>query len=90
MVAGKDSGLELNADIIMSWDQNAGRSHNIKIDNSSLEMVVEFKYLGTTLTNQILFRKKLRADWSRGILIIIQCRIFCLPVFYPKILRLTF
>jgi len=46
----------------MSGDQNAVRSHNIKIDNNSFERVEQFKYLGTTLTNQILFRKKLRAD----------------------------
>ena len=36
----------------MSPDQNAGRSHSIKIDNISFERVEEFKYLGTTLTNQ--------------------------------------
>jgi hypothetical protein len=34
----------------------------MKIDNRSFEMVEEFKYLGTTLTNQIIFRKKLRED----------------------------
>ena len=38
--------------MIMSRDQNAGRSHSMKIDNSSIERVEEFKYLGTTLTNQ--------------------------------------
>ena len=37
--------------------QSAGRSQNIKNDNRSIEMVEEFKYIGTTLTNQILFRK---------------------------------
>ena len=36
----------------MSRDQNAGRFHSIKIDNSSIERVEEFEYLGTTLTNQ--------------------------------------
>ena len=36
----------------MSRDQIAGRSHNIKIDNSSFERVEQFKHLGTTLTNQ--------------------------------------
>jgi len=36
----------------MSRDQNAGRSHNGKTDNSSSERVEQFKYLGTTLTNQ--------------------------------------
>jgi hypothetical protein len=38
--------------MVMSRDQNAGRSHNIKIDNSAFEIVEEYKYLGTTLTNQ--------------------------------------
>jgi len=38
--------------MIISRDQNAGRSHNINTDNSSFEMVEEFKYLGTNLTNQ--------------------------------------
>jgi hypothetical protein len=36
----------------MSRDQTVGRSHSMKIDNSSFEMVEEFKYLGTTKTNQ--------------------------------------
>jgi hypothetical protein len=36
----------------MSRDQNAGRNHDIKIDNSCFERVEQFKYLGTTLTNQ--------------------------------------
>jgi len=38
--------------MVMSQDQNAGRSHNIKIDNRSFERFGEFKYLGTTLTNE--------------------------------------
>jgi len=31
--------------LIMSRDQNAGPSHNIKTDNSSFERVGQFKYL---------------------------------------------
>jgi len=46
----------------MSRDQNAGPNHSVRIDNSTFERVEEFKYLGTTLTNKILFRKKLRTD----------------------------
>ena len=42
-------GLEVNADktkyIVMSRDQNAGRSHGMKTDNSCFERVEEFKYL---------------------------------------------
>ena len=54
--SNKVIGLEVNADkaqyLVVQRDQNAGRSHNIKIDNSSSDRVEEFKYLGTTLTNQ--------------------------------------
>ena len=46
VVARNYIGLEVNADktkyIIMSRDQNAGRSQNIKIDNSSFERVEDF------------------------------------------------
>ena len=56
VVATKEIGLDLNANktkyMIMSREQTAGLSHTMKIDNSSIEMVEEFKYLGTTLTNQ--------------------------------------
>ena len=56
VLAGKEIVLEVNADktkyIVMSQDQKAGWSHNVKIDNSSFERVEEFKYLGKTLTKQ--------------------------------------
>jgi len=32
--------------------QNAGQIQSMRIDNSTFERVEEFKYLGTTLTNQ--------------------------------------
>ena len=38
--------------MIMSRNQNAGRIQSVRIDNSTFERVEEFKYLGTTLTNQ--------------------------------------
>ena len=38
--------------MVMSRNQNAGQNHNVRIDNNTLERVEEFKYLGTTLTNQ--------------------------------------
>jgi len=41
IVASKEIGLKVNADkskyMVMSRDQNAGRSHGIKTDNSSLK-----------------------------------------------------
>jgi hypothetical protein len=36
----------------VTGDQNAGRSHCLKFDNNSFEMVEQFIYLGTTLTNK--------------------------------------
>jgi hypothetical protein len=38
--------------MVMSQNQNAGQSHNIKINNSFFDRVEDLKYLGTTLTNQ--------------------------------------
>ena len=65
IVAGKEIGLEINADkikyVAMSPDQNAGRSHNMKTDNTSFEMVEEFKYLGTTLTNQNSIQEEIKS-----------------------------
>jgi hypothetical protein len=43
--------------MVMSRDRNAGRGYSVKIDNSSIEMVEEFKYLGTTLTDQNSIQK---------------------------------
>ena len=48
--------------MVMSRDQNVGRIHSVSIDNSTFEMLEEFKYLGTKLQIKILFRKKLRTD----------------------------
>jgi len=56
VLANKEIGLKVNADktkhMIMSRDQNAGRSQGMKIDNRSFERVEEFKYLLTISTNQ--------------------------------------
>ena len=38
--------------MVMSRDQNAGQIHSVRMNNSTFERVEEFKYLGTTLTNQ--------------------------------------
>jgi hypothetical protein len=67
---GKETGLEANADkteyMVMSGDQNAGRSHNIKIDNSSSDRVEEFKYLGTTLRNQKSIQEEIKRRLKSG------------------------
>ena len=61
LVATKENGLEVNARktkyMTVSRDQNAGRIHSMRMDNSSIERVEEFKYLVTTLGIKILFSK---------------------------------
>ena len=90
-MASKEIGLEVNADktkyMVMSRDHNAGRSQNtcIKTDNSSFERVEDFKYLGTTLTNQSSIGEEIKTRLKSGNASIIRCRIFCLPVCHPKI-----
>jgi hypothetical protein len=44
----------------MSQYQNAGRSHNRKINNSCFERVEELKYLGTTLMNHNSIQEKIK------------------------------
>ena len=52
----RENGLEVSADktkyMVMYRDQNAGRIHSVRIDNSTFERVEGFKYLGTTLKNK--------------------------------------
>jgi hypothetical protein len=43
----------------MSRDQNAGRIHNMKIDNSALERVEQFEHLATVLTNQNFMQEEI-------------------------------
>jgi hypothetical protein len=68
--ASKETGLEVNADkpkyMFMSRDQNAGRSHDINFNDSSFERVEEFKYLGTTLTNQNSIQEEIESRLKSG------------------------
>jgi hypothetical protein len=50
----------------MSRDQNAGRTHSMKIDNSSFERVDVFKYLVTTLTNQNSIQEEIKSRLKSG------------------------
>ena len=69
-VASKDTGQEVTADktqyMVMSRDQNAGRSHNIKSDNSSFSMVEQVKYFGATLTNQKSIQEEIKSRLKSG------------------------
>ena len=47
VAAAREMGLEVSADktkyMVMSRDQNAGRIHSVRMDNSTFERVEEFK-----------------------------------------------
>jgi len=70
VAATRDIGLEVSADktkyMVMSRDQNAGQNHRVKIDNSTFERVEEFKYLGTTLTNQNSIAEEIKSRLRSG------------------------
>ena len=55
LVGSLEIGLEVDADktnyMVLSRNQNAGRSHNTQTVNRSCRKVEEFKYSGTNLTN---------------------------------------
>jgi len=52
--------------MIMYRDQNAGRNHSVRIDNSTFERVEEFKYLGTTLINQNSIPEEIKSRLRSG------------------------
>jgi hypothetical protein len=69
--ASKEVSLEVNTDqtiYLLPHHQNAGQNHCIKIGNRCFENVAQFRYLGTTITNQNLiqeeFKRRLNLDHS--------------------------
>ena len=50
----------------MSRDQNEGRSHSIKTDNSTFEWVEKLKYFGTTLTNRNYVQEEIKSRLKWG------------------------
>ena len=64
------TGLETNTDktkfMVMSRDENAERSLNMKTDNSTFERVEDFKYFGTTLKNQNYIQVEIKSRMKSG------------------------
>jgi hypothetical protein len=62
--ASEEVGLKINVDetkyhMLLSHHQNVGQNRDIKIANRSFENVSQFKYLGTTATNQNLIQEEI-------------------------------
>ena len=70
VAATREIGLEVSADktkyMVMSRDQNAGRSHSMNTDNSSFGKVEECIYLGTNLTNQNSIQEEIKSRLKTG------------------------
>jgi ribosomal protein S2 len=68
--ACKEVGLEINVKktkyMLLSRHQNVGRNQDIKIANRSFQNVSQFKYLGTTLTNQNFIQEKIKRRLDSG------------------------
>jgi hypothetical protein len=52
--------------MLLSRHQNVGLDRDIKIANRSFENVLQFKYLGTTVTNQNLIQEETKTRLNSG------------------------
>jgi hypothetical protein len=52
--------------VLMSRSQKAEQRRSIKIANRSFEDVANFKYLGTTLTDQNLIQEEIKSRLNSG------------------------
>jgi hypothetical protein len=52
--------------MLLSRHQNAGLNHDIKIAYRSFENVSQFRYLGTTVTNQDLIQEVVKRRLNSG------------------------
>jgi hypothetical protein len=68
--AGKEVGLEVNTEktkyMLLSRQQNGGQNHDIKIDIRCFGNVEQFRYLGTTITNQNLIQEEIKRRLNSG------------------------
>jgi hypothetical protein len=52
--------------MLLSRHQNAGQHRDIKIGNRRFEYVAQFRYLGTTITNQNLIQEEIKRRLNSG------------------------
>jgi hypothetical protein len=45
--------------MLLAHQQNAGQSHDINIRNICFQIMTQFRYLGTTITNQNLILEEI-------------------------------
>jgi hypothetical protein len=66
----KEVGLEINAEktkyMLLSRHWNAGQNQDIKIAHRPFDNVLQFKYMGTRVTNHNLFREEIKRRLNSG------------------------
>ena len=89
VAAAKEIGLEVNADktkyMVVSRDQRAGRNHSVKTDSNSFEGVEEFKYLGSSLTDENFIQVEVKSRLKLGNACYYLVQKLCLPVVIQKL-----
>jgi predicted ABC-class ATPase len=68
--ASKEVGLEINVEktkyTLLSRHKNIDQNQDIKIAKRSFENVSQFKYLGTTVTNQNVIQEEIKRRLNSG------------------------
>jgi hypothetical protein len=68
--ASKEVGLEINVEktkhMLLFRPQNIVQNRDIKVANRSLENMTQFKYLGTTVTNQNFIQEEIKRRLTSG------------------------
>jgi hypothetical protein len=68
--ANKEVGPKINIEktkyMLLSHHQNVGKNQDVKIGNRSFKNVLQFIYLGTTVTNQNLILEEIKRRLKSG------------------------
>jgi hypothetical protein len=88
-VASKEIGINVMVIKLttLSCLVNAGRILNTKFDIIYFEMLEEFKYSRTAVTNKSYIHDEFKGRLKTSMHRVIRRKIFCLVVWYPKIER---
>jgi hypothetical protein len=85
--ASKEVGLEENVEIIkdmlVSHHQNVDQNQGIKIAKRSFENMLQFKYFGTTITDQNMIQEEIKRRLNSGNATI-QSRTICLLMCFQR------
>jgi nucleoside diphosphate kinase len=79
--ASEEAGLEINAEkakyMLLSHYQNAGQNRDMKIANKLFEIMSQFRYLGTIVTNRNLIQEEIERKLNSGT---VRSKTFCILV----------